>query len=172
MWHERDDIPAIWKEVLFFFLEHQGCFANALVIASPLEAAQKQAMTREMELCGFYFREVHLSQAAWKGKESDEGKGEETDEGEGFLAWLWSVVRDTWGSGEDLVRVALLIRVEEGVALPEGLQRSHLASGVPCPLVFQLRPSAAWEDWRGRHKGLFGDSLTLLGALDGQDGLC
>jgi hypothetical protein len=155
IWHQRDDIPAIWKEVLFFFLEHQGCFANTLVIAPPLDAAQKQAMTREMELCGFYLREVLLPQGAWKGEKNDEGGG--------FLAWLWSVVRDTWGSGEDLVRVALLIRVEEGAELPDGLQRARLASSVPCPMVFQLPPSAAWEEWRGRYVGLLGESLTLDG---------
>ncbi len=147
LWYARTDIAQVWKDALFFYLEHRGMFANALLVAPTLTQETNAALERELELQGFFFRALPRQEQA----PAD------------FLPWLWSEVCATGGAVHDLSRVALLIPVGSGFVLDgDGAYRASWARKIPCPVIFHVDPQEAWQAWWEAHRVLFGGMPSIF----------
>lgn len=147
LWHERQDFSPVWREVLFFYLEQKGSFANGLVIAPELTARQEPIFRRELELCGFFFRCLEKQESF----SSD------------FLSWLWDEVSTTGGRAHELSRVALLVPISTSCSWRDlELLRSQWSKQIPCPILFQMSPQTEWLWWFSEHQALFGSSPWLF----------
>ncbi len=147
LWHAREDIAQVWKDALFFYLEHRGMFANALLVGPTLPPPVAVALGRELELQGFFFRSLGMQAQA-----SDD-----------FLPWLWGEVCETGGAVHDLSRVALLVPICGQFVLPGGRGlRAAWARQIPCPVIFQISPQEDWRGWWREHRVLFGGMPSVF----------